>query len=313
MNGNFKHAAILLMSLVLLLVLGAALLAGCGGGSGDFTNAVLSEWEKLEDGADELVQAADEVDGEADLASLSGLFSENLDTIAAFEDALDGLKVPAGEEESTEALEDFLSSYDEYLGATADIIDEVMGGAIDLEVPDFEALADDAQGALDDYQDSQDYNPARLDSGVWDLGDTVSAVLFALYGGEDPDDPKFNQPLQALDDYYIYFNEGDGESMYLMLDFSSPIMVELSEESFLVQVGEAHDAGIQAVGDVQGVESRTDEEGDWVTVYMTVDYTEYQDMEGNTVPAHSEDVIVELIESRGEWYIYDVHSESGIW
>jgi hypothetical protein len=188
-----------------------------------------------------------------------------------------------------------------------------MGGNLEAEVPDFEALVDEARSALEDYQDNQDYNPAELDEDVWDLGDTVLGVLFEFYGGEDPDDPKFDKPLQALDDYYIYLNEGDGESMYVLLDFASPIAFDNSYEFFLAQVIEAYDGGLQAEGDVQGIESRTDEDGNWVTVYMTVDYTETVDMEDNPVPAHSEDVIVELIESGGEWYIYDVNSESGIW
>ncbi len=299
--------------LALVLVLSAVLYAGCGGGDDGYTDVVLAEWSKMENSTDELVQAADEIEDEADLSDLSDMFSETLDIVVSFEDQLDGLKAPAEEEESHEALDNFLPDYEYYLASTAELLDEVMGGNLDPEIPDFEALVDEARSALEDYQDSQDYNPAKLDSGVWDLGDTVLATLSEFYGGEDPDDPKFDKPLQALDDYYIYFNAGDGESMYLMLDFAAPITLDLSYESFLTQVGEAHDAGLQAEGDVTGIESRTDEDGNWVTVYMTVEYTETVDMEGNPIPAHSEDVSVELIESNGEWYIYEVHSESGIW
>lgn len=291
---------------VLLLAMGALLYAGCGGGSGDYTNAVLSQWSELEDSTSELVQTAESVEDEADLADLSDAFAETLDTIASFEDELDGVTVPSDLSDSNGALDDFLSAYDDYLSTTADYLDEMTGGDQETVMPDMASLADEARSALEEYQDSQDYNPAELDEGVWDLGDLVRDILIDLYGIEDLNDPKYAPALEVLDQYYIAFNAGDGEAMLSYIDITSPMLDNISENFFLVQVGEAYEAGLQAEGTVRSAEAYTDDEGNWVTVYMTVDYTETVDMEGNVVPARSEDLVVDLYEDNGEWYVFNI-------
>ncbi len=291
---------------VLLLAMGALLYAGCGGGSGDYTNAVLSQWSELEDSTSQLLGAAEDVEEEKDLEGLSDAFKDTEKVIASFEDELDGVTVPSDLSDSNGALDDFLSAYDDYLSTTADYLDEMTGGDQETVMPDMASLADEARSALEEYQDSQDYNPAELDEGVWDLGDLVRDILIDLYGIEDLNDPKYAPALEVLDQYYIAFNAGDGEAMLSYIDITSPMLDNISENFFLVQVGEAYEAGLQAEGTVRSAEAYTDDEGNWVTVYMTVDYTETVDMEGNVVPARSEDLVVDLYEDNGEWYVFNI-------
>lgn len=292
--------------LAIVLVLGAVLYAGCGGGSGDYTNAVLSQWSELEDSTSELLGTAEDVEEEKDLEGFSDAFKDTEKVIASFQDELDAITVPSDLSDSNDALEDFLSAYDDYLSTTGDYLDEMTGGDQDTVMPDMASLAEEAQNALEEYQDSQDYNPAELDEGIWDLGEIVRGILVDLYGVEDLNDPKYAAALEVLDQYYIAFNAGDGEDMLSYIDFASPMLDNISEEFFLAQVGEAYAAGLQAEGTVTSAEAYTDETGNWVTVYMTVDYTETVDMEGNTVPARSEDLVVDLYEEDGEWYIFNI-------
>ena len=312
MRSSWNRPVVLVIVLALVLALSAVLYAGCGGGSDDYTEAVLSEWSSLESGTDELVETAKNVEDEKDLEDLSDMFADTIGGIASFQDELDVLEVPSELADSGEALDDFLSAYDDYLSSTVDYLDEMMGGDQEAEMPDMASLADDAEGALQDYQDSQDYNPADLDDEVWELGDLVRAILVEFYGVEDLNDPKYAAALEVLDEYYIAFNAGDGEAMLSLIDFASPIFENISEDFFLAQVGEAHDAGLQAEGTVTSAEAYTDEEGNWVTVYMTVDYTETVDMEGNPVPAHSENIVVDMYEYDGEWWVFDLMLEDNL-
>lgn len=314
MRERAKRRSVPIILLTLLLALGAALQAGCGGGgTGGYTEAVLREWSVLERDGGELVEAASEIADETDLEDLLELLSGSREVVGSFEEEIDGLKVPSGLEESHEALGGFLSAYDDYLKALQKNLDAVLAGEELGYTPDLDTPALEAEEKLEEYQDSQDYNPARLDRDVWDLPAVLGEAIVTIYGGSDLESGQYDKALETLDAWYYYFNRGDGESMYALLDMQSPIKDAFGYESFLVQAGEANASGLRAEYAIDGGDGNTDQEGDWLTVYLTVDYSEYLDMEGNTVPAHMEYVVIDLLNREDGWFVYQVFSESTLW
>jgi hypothetical protein len=313
MHRTARGFAIPVLVLALLLALAVLLHAGCGGeDTSGYTEVVQAEWAKLEENSGELVEAAGEIENETDLAGFSDLLAEARDIADSFAEEIGGLMVPAALEDSQQTLEDFLSAYDDYLKALADYLNGVLEGVEPDYAPNLNTLALEAEEALEVYRDGQGYNPAELDHDIWGLPGVLGEAIVSVLGGGKLD-ARFEKALETLDAWYSYFSLGDGESMYALLDMSSPIMDTFSYQSFLVQVGEANGSGLRADYTIEDAEGSTDQEGDWVTVYLTVDYSEYLDMEGQTVPAHSEDVIVELVNREDGWFVYQVFSESTLW
>ena len=101
--------------------------------------------------------------------------------------------------------------------------------------------------------------------------------------------------------------------MYAMLDIESPIAQELSYESFVTFVGEAYGSGLQAYYTVDDTEEMITELGEWVTFYLTVDYSESVGMEDEVIPAYSGSVVIETVNRGDGWYVYNVTSDSAIW
>lgn len=168
---------------VLVLALTVVLSAGCGEGkTSAYTSAVLGEWSRLESDAEELVEASGKIRDEADLEDFRDALDAAARKVNAFEGRLDDLEVPDALAKSHRYLEDFLSAYQDYLEAMEERLGEILAGAEDIE-PFYDEL-EAAEESLQDYRESQDYNSAALDSGVWDL----PAVLGeALLGGYDDD------------------------------------------------------------------------------------------------------------------------------
>jgi len=314
MRRKVRMPAVLVSVLALLLALGALLLAGCGGGDDEaYTGVVLAGWERLEDDSAALVEAAEEIGDEEDLYAFSDLLAEARDTVESFAEETGGLLVPAELEDSQETLDDFLSAYDEYLEAMEDFLNGVLEGVEPDSAPNLNTLARESEEALQVYGDSQGYNPARLDRGVWDLPGVLGEAIADLVYREGPMDPASEKALETVEAWYASLNRGDGEAMYALLDMSSPILDLLGYESFLVQVGEAYGSGMRVEYAVEDAEGYSDQEGDWVTAYLAVDYGEFLDMEGQTVPAHSEEVVMELVNREDGWFVYQVFSESALW
>ena len=323
MRKSGDRPIVLVVSLALLLALSTALYAGCGaGGSSSYTKAVLDQWSGLEGDSEELVEAAQEIADEADLEDYSELLSDAEDNAASFEDELGDLKVPSELDESNEALEDFLSAYADYLKALRKNLDAVIAGEELDYTPDLDTPAIEAEDALEEYQDSQDYNEADLDRDIWDLPGFLGEAIVDVYGdviiddnidGDDVIEGGFNTAQEAVDAWYNYFNLGDGDAMWYLIDLESPMLMDYSYDSFTTFVIEVNANGLQACPNSYDVEETTDADGDWTTVYMTVDYSESLGMENEIIPRYSDDVTMELVNRGDGWFVYDVFSDSDIW
>lgn len=183
MRTPINRLACLTIITVLALTLAVAFFAGCGGGKTDaYTSAVLGEWSRLESDAGELVEASGEIGDEADLEDFRDMLADAARGAGSFADRLDDLEVPDTLARSHGYLEDFLSAYEEYLETMGDRLDDILAGAEDIK-PFYDELKA-AEESLQDYRQSQDYNSARLDRGVWDLPAVLGEALLGGYEDE---------------------------------------------------------------------------------------------------------------------------------
>ena len=185
-KGSRSGAVTILLALAFILV--ALLFAGCGEGTDNsyqetanddsnqetvndssYQETVLDGWSGLEASSRELGEASNGIVDQADLEDFSGELADAGEEIASFEAELDDLKVPDKLAESQEALEDFLSAYDEYLRAMEDLLNDFLAGKDLSSAPTIYPQLERAEQSLKDYQDSQEYNPAQLSQEVWDI------------------------------------------------------------------------------------------------------------------------------------------------
>ena len=61
------------------------------------------------------------------------------------------------------------------------------------------------------------------------------------------------------------------------------------------------------------VQVSTGDGGERVNIYLTVDYSETVDMEGNPVPAHGEEEADKPHQTMDMRLIYDIESAAGLW
>jgi hypothetical protein len=300
-----KNSFFCLSVLTVLILAFAAVAAGCGGGTGEsYQTVVLEGWQKLQESTRELGEAGNDIESTSDLEDFSGELAAARLEVASFEGELSDLKVPAAFAASQEALEKFLSYYDEYLEAMQDMLDLFLAGGDLSAFPTIAPLLERAEQALRDYRDSQEFNPAALDREVWDVLHVLDEVLGSA--ASIPGGSKFAEALEIVDAWYSAFNAGDGESMYTMLDAESPILDNYSRQFFLAQVGEAHQSGLRATFQLTDAEAGTDKRGDWYTAFLTVNYGATVDMEGNPVPPASENIQFQLVNRGSGWHLYDI-------
>jgi len=167
-KGSRSRAITILLALAFILV--AVLLVGCEEGADNtYQETVLDGWSKLEASSLGLGEASNEIEDQRDLEDFSSELAGAREEIASFEGELNGLKVPEKLAESQKALEDFLSAYDEYLGAMENLLNGFLAGKDLSTVPTIAPQLERAEQSLKDYQDSQEFNPAQLNQEVWDI------------------------------------------------------------------------------------------------------------------------------------------------
>jgi hypothetical protein len=316
MREKRDRSPCLIMLLVAAFVAAAVISAGCGEGTNDsYQQAVLDGWSGLQVSSEKLAEATNK--SLDDLEGFSGELANAREEIASFEGELNDLKVPGNFAASQEALEDFLSAYDEYLVAMENMLNLFLAGKDLSSLPTIAPQLERAEQSLQDYRDSQEYNGAQLDRDVWDVLHILDEAIGSAIIVDTPQDKttanKYSKALETVDAWYKFFNTGDGESMYALLDLESPIKNNYSRQFFLAQVGEAYEGGLRATHHVIDAELSTDTGGDWYTAFLTVDYTATMDMEGNPVPPSSEDIQLRLINRGNGWYFYDIQNSSRIY
>lgn len=298
-------------TLIIVIAFAGVLLAqvyGCGVSTDRYVEKVLERWPALEVRTEWLVEgltSLPESGGPERLRLLAGEARQVADSFRR--DLSHRILVPDYQEKFNGLLVSFLSDYGSYLGGLQDYLDVTMLGA-EGEAPDLENLAARARQSLGDYQEAQEYNGARIEESVWGLARALQAVgqecrEKASPEGETAEPAPPPGPEDALTAWYESFNQGDGEAMHYLLSPYSPILEECGMEDLAARVEEAHASGIQAAGEVLGVEATREEGLDWAVIQVAVDY-------GGTA---REEFTVELDYVNGLWMVTRVNSASGIW
>lgn len=313
MRAEWHRSIVLSTSLILVFIIVAVFSTGCEEkNDASYQNAVLGGWSKLESTTEVLVEASNAIEGQGDFEGFSSKLAEAREEIDSYRRELNNLEVPDQYAESQAALEDFLSAYDSYLEANENTIDIVLSGDAEKGLPTVVPMLEDAQQGLEDYRDSQEYNPAGLSRYVWDIPHILDeAMMVAGGGGLNPGntiDERYAKALDTIGAWYAFFNAGDGESMYALLDSDSPVKSGYDKRFLLTLVTEAYLGEVRATHHFVSAGGDANTSPDRVTVYLTVDYTATVNMEGEPVPPSSEERMFEMVKRGDSWYVYDIQA-----